>query len=122
MKHRMEVSPLSREMMLLMRNPYPSHYRMAFAFSIFLYPPACRLALRLTFPKGDWWAYHVPYVYHGRVRSRLSAGGATSAAGELEAPTLGHLPFGSSLSASLACHTSRRLSAIHLCWPYHPTL
>ena len=87
----MEVSPLSREIMLLMLNPYPSDYRMAFAFSIFLYPPFYRLALRLTFPEGERRAYHVPYVYQGRVRSRLSAGGVTSAAGELEAPTLGHL-------------------------------
>jgi len=37
------------------------------------------------------------------VRSRLSAGGAMSASGEFETPEPGHLPFGPSLSASLAC-------------------
>jgi len=37
------------------------------------------------------------------VRSCLSADGSTSAPGEFGAPGLGHLPFGPSLSASLAC-------------------
>jgi len=30
-------------------------------------------------------------------------------------------PFGSSLSASLACCLSRRLSSVHMCSPYHPS-
>ncbi len=34
------------------RNPYPPHYRMAFASSILPFPHAYRLALRLTFPCG----------------------------------------------------------------------
>jgi len=38
-----------------------------------------------------------------RVRSRLFAGGTTSATGDFVAPVLGHMPFGSSLSAPLAC-------------------
>src|SRR2546430_4852675 len=33
-------------------NPYPLHYRMAFASSIFPCPHACRLALRFAFPPG----------------------------------------------------------------------
>jgi hypothetical protein len=33
-------------------NPYPPHYRVAFASSILLCPHACRLALRLAFPPG----------------------------------------------------------------------
>ena len=33
-------------------NPYPPHYRMAFASSILLCPHAYRLALRLAFPYG----------------------------------------------------------------------
>src|SRR6266446_5417652 len=33
-------------------NPYPSHYRMAFASSILPLPHAYRLALRLAFPRG----------------------------------------------------------------------
>jgi len=31
-------------------NPYPPHYRAAFAFSIILYPHLHQLTLRLTFP------------------------------------------------------------------------
>ena len=59
MGHLLEVCSLSREMMLLLLNPYPSHYKTAFAFSSILYPPCYRLALRLTFPKGVRRAYHV---------------------------------------------------------------
>src|SRR5262245_18508077 len=33
-------------------NPYPAHYRPAFASSLVLYPQPRRLALRLTFPRG----------------------------------------------------------------------
>jgi hypothetical protein len=33
-------------------NPYPPHYRMAFASSILPFPHVYRLALRLTFPRG----------------------------------------------------------------------
>jgi hypothetical protein len=33
-------------------NPYPPHYRMAFASSILLLPHVYRLALRLAFPRG----------------------------------------------------------------------
>jgi len=33
-------------------NPYPPHYKMAFASSILPFPHACRLALRLAFPCG----------------------------------------------------------------------
>ena len=53
-----------------------------------------------------------PYV---RWTYRLFAGGAPSAGGNGEAPPPGHLPFGPSLSAPLACWFSRRLSAVHLC-------
>ena len=35
--------------------------------------------------------------------------------------TLLRCPFGSSLSASLACCLSRRLSRVHMCSPYHPS-
>ena len=59
----MEVSLLSHGVMWPKRNPYPSHYRTAFAFSIFLYPHFYRLALRFAFPEGEIRAYHVPHVY-----------------------------------------------------------
>jgi len=35
------------------RNPYPPHYKAAFAFSTILYPQSHRLTLRLAFPKGE---------------------------------------------------------------------
>ena len=61
----MEVCPLARGVMLLERNPYPVRYKLAFAFSIFLYPHFYWLALRLTFLiiSGEMWAYHVPCKY-----------------------------------------------------------
>jgi len=46
------------------RNPYPSHYRMAFAFSLVLYPPSYRRTLRCAFPGGGRRAYHVPRLAH----------------------------------------------------------
>jgi hypothetical protein len=64
------------------RNPYPVHYRQAFACSIFLCPQPHRLALRLAVPKGGLRGCHVPREYPGWVRSHLSAGGASSAAGD----------------------------------------
>ena len=47
-------------------NPYPLHYRGAFAFSTFLYPHLYQLPLRVTFPlSGEIWASHVSF--HARV-------------------------------------------------------
>jgi hypothetical protein len=46
----MEVSPLSREVMLHKLNLYPLDYRAAFAFSIIPSPQPHGLALRLAFP------------------------------------------------------------------------
>jgi hypothetical protein len=51
--------------MLLMLNPYPPHYRMAFACSIVLCPPSHQFALRLAFPGGGRRGYHVPCAYPG---------------------------------------------------------
>ena len=55
-------------------------------------------------PKGRRRVYHVPSMYREKVRSRLSAGGASSACGKFGIPQLVPLPFGPGLSASLACH------------------
>ena len=108
----LEVSPLSRGVMypfdcshgaLSKFNPYPPHYRKAFASSTILYPQALRLTLRFAFPCGKSTgrptglprSMQVP----AQVRFRLSAGGSTSAMGELGAPILDPLPFGPSLYA-----------------------
>ncbi len=53
MKDPMEVSPLARGVMLLARNPYPFHYKTAFASSIIPYPAFHRLALRFAVPEGE---------------------------------------------------------------------
>jgi hypothetical protein len=52
---------------------------------------------------GGLRAYHVASREHAWVRSRLDAGGSSSAPGEIGAPGPGHVPFGPSLSAPLAC-------------------
>ncbi len=65
-----------------------------------------------TFPqfmRGEIRGYHVPLKYHEWVRSRLYAGGSISATEDSRASVPGHLPFGSSLSAPLACFPLRRL-------------
>jgi len=46
----MEVSPLSREVILQKLNPYPPDYRVAFAFSTFPYPQPRGLTLRYSLP------------------------------------------------------------------------
>jgi hypothetical protein len=46
----MEVCPLARGVILSNdATPYPPHYKMAFASSIFLYPHSYRLTLQLAF-------------------------------------------------------------------------
>jgi hypothetical protein len=42
------------------RNPYPAHYRPAFACSLILCPQPCQVVLRLPFPRGEELrVYHV---------------------------------------------------------------
>ena len=53
MQDQTDVSALSRGVMSPVGlNPYPPHYRVAFASSVLPCPHACRLALRLAFPRG----------------------------------------------------------------------
>jgi hypothetical protein len=52
---------------------------------------------------GGRRAYHVASLKPAWVGSRLYAGGSASAPGEFGTPGPGHLPFGPSLSAPLAC-------------------
>jgi len=49
----MEVSPLSREVMLPRLNLCPLDYRAAFACSILPYPQPLGLTLRFAFPSKD---------------------------------------------------------------------
>ena len=59
MRDPVEVCPLSRGVMLLMRNPYPGDYSPAFAFSTVLYPQPRRRILRLPTRAGGLRAYRV---------------------------------------------------------------
>jgi len=95
-------------------NPYPDYYGLAFACSDIPYPLALGRSLAgvRPHPCGGSGAYHVPHAYHpeGR-RPRLTAGSAPSAQGNGTRPRPDCLPFGSCLSASLACCLSRRLNS-----------
>ena len=56
-------------------NPYPPHYRAAFAFSLLFYPLSYRDLLRGLYPKGRQRVYHVPQVYRdglGRASSPVA--------------------------------------------------
>ena len=75
MKDQMDVCPLSRGVMLPKLNPYPPHYRMAFASSILPFPHVYGLALRLTFPPGRHTGLLCSVsVTHEWVRHALSTG------------------------------------------------
>jgi hypothetical protein len=63
-------------------NPSPHHYSTAFASSIFLYPQPHRLTSRLAFPLGRATGLPRSGCLPTRVRSRLSAGGTSSATDE----------------------------------------
>src|SRR5262249_26457586 len=73
-------------------NPYPSPYRTAFACSLLLYPPSHRLRLRDRFPEGETTGLPRPPAVTVWVRSRLGAGGATTAPEEFGASGPDHVP------------------------------
>src|SRR6266568_869157 len=105
-----EVCPLSRQGDVALRlNPYPTHYRPAFASSLLLYLLPHRLTLQIAFPHPHWtWGRGdnrlTTFRRCTRVdRTHLYAGGSTSAPEEFGAPGPGHLPFGPSVSAACAC-------------------
>jgi hypothetical protein len=74
---------------------------------------------------GGRRAYHVASQESSWVRPRLDAGGTPSAPDESAASGPGHLPFGPSLSAPLACLCLRRLRRFtwvgHTTRPWSPT-
>ena len=78
--------------------------------------PRCHISSLCRSPSlaGRQRGYFVHLLDHSGVRSCLSAGGAASAPGDIAAPGPDHVPFGPSLTASLACCQSRPLSALHL--------
>jgi len=99
-----EVSPWARGRVMSLGNstqlnPCPSGYRTAFACSLILYPPSPGLALRFAVPRdpegsrGETTGLPRSVLVAVWVRSRLFAGGAASAPGDLITPGLDHVPF-----------------------------
>ena len=121
-KDHREVSPLSREGMSSVRGLtfYPLHYRAALACSLIPTPLSPGPFLREAFPSS--------LVYEaGRttglprsadvppwLRSRLYAGGATSAPEEFGAPGPGHVPFWPKRFSSLRLALVTTLTTLHL--------
>jgi hypothetical protein len=96
-----EVCPLSRRGHVALRpNPYPPHYRAAFASSTFPYPQPQGRALRRAFLEGRLRAYHVPPLRPDGVGSAYPPGVLPSTTGEAKALVPTTVPVGSSLSAS----------------------
>src|SRR4029453_777542 len=105
------------------RHPYPPHYRAAFAFS----HPSTRTA----FGWPDGFPTSRGRGNTGLPRSaRLTRRGEVlsvrrerwvSMTGYYRDPVPAPVPFGSSLAASLAWCSSRRLSRVHICSPYPPS-
>jgi hypothetical protein len=83
-------------------NPYPAHYRPAFACSLIPYPPSHQLPLRVAFPCEEKTGLPRSVAVTVWVRSRFFAGGASTAPEEFGASGPDHVPFGPSVSASCA--------------------
>jgi len=89
-----EVSPLSGG---VMSQPLSGPLQAGLCFLPLPLPAAPSAHLTMRFPlTGGLRAYHVALRKHAWVRSRLYAGGSTTAPGEFGAPGPGHVPFGPS--------------------------
>lgn len=94
MKDQTEVSSLSRGMMSPQRlNPYPDHYRPAFAFSVILYPHCYRHLLRVAFPHGSSTGLTSSVSATAWVRPSFFAGGVGVHDREEWSPCARHMPF-----------------------------
>src|SRR5438045_9387853 len=89
----------SSRVLVSVSNPYPSYYGSAFACSLLRYPLSLGLALRFAVPGDPEW---IPGETAGLprsilvavwVRSRLFAGGTTSAPRDKITRGLDHVPF-----------------------------
>ena len=67
MKDHAEVCPVSRGMMLLSLNPYPPHYRVAFAFSAIRCLHLQQCSLRFTCPLGQRCRFTMFRITHKRM-------------------------------------------------------
>lgn len=84
-------------------NLYPDHYSPAFAFSVLSYPHYQQCSLRFTCPRAAIRAYHVPNLLQDWVRVCLFTDGRDDDVSQAFSEITGHTPFGSCLSAALAC-------------------
>ena len=111
-----EVSPLSRRV-ILSKDSTPirpiTGRRSLSPSSSTRRPIGNRLAAGLPRGEDDGLTTFHGWITDG-LGSACSPVARTATAGEGESPAPGHVPFGSSLSAPLACQFSRRLSAVHL--------
>jgi hypothetical protein len=125
MKDPREVSPLSRGVMWRAFNPYPPHYRMTFASSLIRYPQRHRLALQRAGPlSGSATGLSRSAYMPGRVRPCFIRRWSTRLRwARIQRPYLTTLPFGSSLSAPLACSflTTFTRSSLVLAIPSNPS-
>ncbi len=102
-QHPREVCRLSPwDDVALRLNPYPARYRPAFACSLIPYPPSRGQLLRVAFPCREKTGLPRSVAVTVWVRSRLFAGGASTAPEEFGASGPDHVPFGPSDSASCA--------------------
>jgi hypothetical protein len=122
-----EVCRLSpRDDVAVRLNPYPAHYRPAFACSLLLYPPPLGLASRFAFPAGrpagETTGLPRSAGVTVRVRSCFSAGGASAAPEKFGASGLDHLPFWSKRLSTLrlASLTAFTSTSLVLTIPHDP--
>jgi len=122
-KDQREVCPLSRGVMLQTLNPYPSHYRTAFACSLLLYPPSHGLALRSAFHRGRTTGLPCSASVPEWGRSALSAGSACGHEKRRTTSSTGLLTFWSKpLSAfGLSSITTFIRRSHMLTLPLHPS-
>src|SRR5262249_36467113 len=103
-------------------NPYPPHYRVAFASSILPCPHVCRLALRFAFPHGRRTGFpcSVSVTMNGvcALCPPVAFMPMTSNGGILVPSTS---PFLLNPPASWVCYMLRCLSSVHLVSHYHPS-
>ena len=110
----------------MQRNPYPAHYQPAFACSLIPYPPPPGLALRFAFPAGhpagETTGLPRSVAVTVWVRSRLSAGGASTTPEEFGASGPDHVPFWSKRVSilRLAYVTTVNSASPELTIPHNP--
>ena len=121
-KDHREVSPLSRQGMLSVggRTLYPPDYQAALACSLIL-PPLSRghlsrgaVPTSVEYEAGRTTGLPRSADVPGWVRSRLYAGGSTSAPEEFEASGPGHVPFWPKRFSSLRLSVVTTPATLHL--------